>query len=236
MARVVTRSGQVIRHFLDGNFQILYPDGTITLSDKRKGQWITVNPKGVKRVRKLKDNQVYDESKRVRITEKLDPETSAQIYVREDGVLTIKYPDERRLVQHPDGTEILTTKQGQSTITTVSHPQFIPLRLTFDPVKARARTVIGLGGTDALMGNENIMERSNNGRITEVLMPDGTVVVSYTERQEKEGYNNFLTNMVHLIKRPDFSVIKVRQDGEIVLITSNQRAYLNEIGKQRIFG
>lgn len=38
--------------------------------------------------------------------------------------------------------------------------------------------------------------------------------------------------MIHLIKRADFSVVKVRQDGEVVVITANERAYLNEIGKQ----
>lgn len=54
------------------------------------------------------------------------------------------------------------------------------------------------------------MERTNDGRITEVLMPDKTVVQSYMERQELEGYNNFMTNMVHIVKRDDFSVIKVR--------------------------
>jgi hypothetical protein len=42
--------------------------------------------------------------------------------------------------------------------------------------------------------------------------------------------------MVHLIRRDDFSIIKVRQDGEIVLVSANERAYLNSIGKQRDFG
>jgi hypothetical protein len=100
-------------------------------------------------------------------------------------------------------------------------------------VKARAKTIIGLGGTDALMGIESLMERTNDGRITEVLMPDKTVVQSYAERQELEGYNNFMTNMVHIVKRDDFSVIKVRQDGEVVVISANERAYLNDIGKQK---
>jgi len=49
-------------------------------------------------------------------------------------------------------------------------------------VKARAKTVIGLGGTDSLMGTDTIMERSNNGKITEVLLPDKTVVQTYQER------------------------------------------------------
>jgi len=38
--------------------------------------------------------------------------------------------------------------------------------------------------------------------------------------------------MIHIIRRADFSVIKVSQNGEIVLITANERAYLNNIGKQ----
>ena len=66
--------------------------------------WFTVNSKGVKRVRKLKDNLVYDEPKRLKISEKIDPETSATIKVREDGVLTINYIDDKKLVQMPDGT------------------------------------------------------------------------------------------------------------------------------------
>jgi hypothetical protein len=51
------------------------------------------------------------------------------------------------------------------------------------------------------------------------------------ERQELEGYNNFMSNMVHIIRRDDFSVIKVRQDGEVVVISANERSYLNDIGK-----
>jgi hypothetical protein len=130
-----------------------------------------------------------------------------------------------------DGTEIYTRKEDQTSISIVRKEGYIPVRIIFDPVKARAKTIIGLGGTDAMMGIDNIMERSNDGRVTEILMPDRSVVQSYLERQELEGYNNFMTNMVHLVKRDDFSVVKVRQDGEVVVISANERAYLNSIGK-----
>lgn len=76
------------------------------------------------------------------------------------------------------------------------------------------------------------MERTNTGMISEVLLPDKTVVQSYVERQELEGYNRFSTSMIHLIRSDDFSVVKVRQDGEVVLITANQRSYLNDVGNQ----
>ncbi len=66
----------------------------------------------MKRVRKLRDNSVFDEPRRLKQTEKIDPETNAKVYVREDGVLTINYIDESRLVMFADGTEILTRKEG----------------------------------------------------------------------------------------------------------------------------
>ena len=79
----------------------------------------------------------------------------------------------------PDGTHILTKKNlesGSGTITLVTKAGFAPVRIIFDPVKARARTVIGLGGADSMMGIENIMERTNNGKVSEVLLPDKTIV------------------------------------------------------------
>ena len=66
----------------------------------------------MKRVRKLRDNSVFDEPRRLKQTEKIDPETNAKVYVREDGVLTINFIDESRLVMFADGTEILTRKEG----------------------------------------------------------------------------------------------------------------------------
>lgn len=63
-------------------------------------------------MRKLRDNVVYDEPRRLKTTEKIDPETNARVMVREDGVLTIKYVDDSRLVMFADGTEIFTRKEG----------------------------------------------------------------------------------------------------------------------------
>lgn len=51
-----------------------------------------------------------------------------------------------------------------------------------------------------------------------------------------EGYNNFGTNMVHLIRRADHSVVKVKQDGEVVVISSSSRRQMNEQGKMKEFG
>jgi len=56
-------------------------------------------------------------------------------------------------------------KEGYSTV-----------KITFDPIKARAGTIIGLGGADALMGRDGIMERSNGGLVSEVFLPDKSII------------------------------------------------------------
>lgn len=135
----------------------------------------------------------------------------------------------------PDGSNFLCKNRtdGESgTVTFITKDGYAPVRQTLDPVKARARTIIGLGGTDALMGKDFIMERTNTGMVSEVLLPDKTIIQSYFERQELEGYNRTSSSMIHLVRRDNFSVVKVRQDGEVVLISANQRSQLNDIGNQ----
>ena len=183
--RVITTNGEIIKQMADGNFIIYFADGSITHSDKRRGVWYTISAAGVKRVRKVKDKIVQDEVQKLRIDTKVDPETNAVLKIREDGVLSIEYIDQSLLIVMPDGTNILKKKRpdGEAgTVTLITKDGFVPIRQIYDPVKARARTVIGLGGTDALMGKDQIMERTNTGKISEVLLPDKTVVQSYLEK------------------------------------------------------
>jgi hypothetical protein len=195
----------------DENIHILFADGAVTYSDKRKNIWCTINKKGIVRVRKA--GEVHDRKTGMQVNSKVDPETNSTITTRKDGVLTIEFENGNKLVKHHDGTEILTKNRedgeaGHYVFTKKEH--YAPVKQIYDPVKARARTVIGLGGTDALMGADTLMERTNDGRITEVLLPDGTVTQSYLERQELPGYNSFCTNMVHMVKRTDFGIIKAK--------------------------
>jgi hypothetical protein len=237
ISRLITRQGVVIRTLKDDNKVIYFPDGTITKSDHRRGIWRTTNPKGIVRERNLRSQVVNDLKQRLKTVTKVDPETSAVVEIREDGLLKVKYADRKTLFIFPDNTNVLVTKSGPMeegsalTTTLLKKEGYAPVRIISDPVKARSNTIIGLGGTDALMGKDNIMERSNGGVISEVLLPDRTIVQTYFEKQELPGYNKFSQSLVHLTRRDDFSIIKVRQDGEVVLITANERAYLNEIGK-----
>jgi len=176
------------------------------------------------------------------IHEKIDPETNAKVLIREDGLLKVIYPDRRTLLVFPDHSEILITRTGPAeegsamTTTLFKKEGYAPVKITSDPVKARSGTIIGLGGTDALMGKDSIMERSFGGLISETYLPDRSVVQTYLEKQELPGYNKYSTSLIHLLKRDDFSMIKVRQDGEVVVITASERNYLNSIGKEMQFG
>lgn len=173
---------------------------------------------------------------------KVDPETGAVLFIREDGMLKIDYKDGSSLIIFADHTRINTLKDSNDSeesrvvMTYFEKEGYSTVKITLDPVKARSSTMIGLGGADALMGRDGIMERSNGGLISEVFLPDRSVVQTYFEKQELAGVNRSSKSLIHLIKRDDYSVIKCRQDGEIVLITANERAFLNSIGKQDEFG
>jgi len=156
--------------------------------------------------------------------------------------LKIEYTDGSTLIIFADHTRINTLKdkndqeESRVVMTYFEKEGYSTVKITFDPVKARSSTMIGLGGADALMGRDGIMERSNGGLISEVFLPDRSVVQTYFEKQELAGVNRSSKSLIHLIKRDDYSVIKCRQDGEIVLVTANERAFLNSIGKQEEFG
>jgi hypothetical protein len=213
-------------------------DGTITKTDHRRGIWTTINALGVVRERNLRTKVIKDEITRLSINKKVDPETAAVINIREDGFLKIDYADGSSLIVFADHTKIHVLKSASESEdsrvvqTYFEKEGYATVKITFDPIKARASTIIGLGGADALMGRDGIMERSNGGLISEVFLPDRSVIQTYFEKQELPGVNRTSKSLIHLIRRDDYSVIKVRQDGEIVLVTANERDYLNQIGKQ----
>lgn len=148
--------------------------------------------------------------------------------VRSDGVMTIFYKDNTTLVMHRDNTFVFMKKDKSEII--IEKSSFAPVKIRFDAVKFRAKTIIGLGGTNALMGYDSIMERSHDGYLIQTYLPDQTIVESYKEKQSLEGYNNFSFNAIHIFRRFDYSILKVKQDGDVVILTSNQRAKLNTMG------
>jgi hypothetical protein len=56
------------------------------------------------------------------------------------------------------------------------------VRVSLDRVKARTDTIIGLGSAYANVGFENVFERSNDGRVVETFLGNGSRVISYREK------------------------------------------------------
>jgi len=115
----------------DGNTIIYFPDGTLTYTDKRKGIWYTINPQGVKRVRKIQDGTICDETTKLKITTKIDPETNATLKIREDGVLSVNYIDSTQYIIMPDNTNIIKKKWSESeggTVTFITKDGYAPVR------------------------------------------------------------------------------------------------------------
>jgi len=138
---------------------------------------------------------VQDQISRLQVVRNIDPETGAVIQVREDGFLKIDYIDGSYLMIYDDHTRIHVEKRpGEQEETRITNTYFekdgyATIKTIFDPVKARAATIIGQGGADALMGRDGIMERSNTGQIIETYLPCKSVVFSYMENQELPGVN-----------------------------------------------
>ncbi len=80
------------------------------------------------------------------------------------------------------------------------------------------------------MGFDTLLEWAFDGVLMKVHFADGSVLESYKEKQELEGYNKAELNTVHVLWRFDHSVVKIKENGEIVLLTSNAWHYLNHIG------
>ena len=145
--------------------------------------------------------------------------------------MVINYPDGHTYTEHKDGTKFYTSPDGNTIW--VEHRDFATVKVVYDPVKARMGTIIGMGSSSAYQGFENIMERSFNGRVTETYLPDGSKVVGYQEKRELEGYENYETCNVHLLYQPEGSVLKFKDNGEVVIISANDRFELNAQGENR---
>lgn len=80
------------------------------------------------------------------------------------------------------------------------------------------------------MGYDTLLERANDGILMKTHFSDGSILESFWEKQELEGYNWSELNTIHVLRWFDHAVVKIKESGEIVLLTSNARHHLNKIG------
>jgi len=110
---------------------------------------------------------------------------------------------------------------------------YATVKCRYDPYKVRNGAIIGLGGAFAQVGYSNLFERSWDGRMVETYLNDGTIVYGYREKRELHGYNNFVENYVHLIYGHDGSVVKIQEDGEMIIVSEKDRYELTKPGQTK---
>ena len=230
LARLITGLGSVIRYLENGNIEILHPDGNTALFRRQTNSWLITNNKGKRRLRHVESGREEDFSS-IPCAHKTDPESLAKVMIREDNVISIAYADSSVLTLHADGTKIYRTQSS----TVVEQHGYAPVRVRLDKVKQRSKTVIALGGTDALMGSDDIMERSHDGRVMVTYLFDKSEVRVFREKQKIDDWN-YSDNHVLLLQRPDKAVLKVKQNGEVIVVSANQRQLLNQRGRNVKFG
>lgn len=71
------------------------------------------------------------------------------------------------------------------------------------------------------------MDRCFDGRVVTTYLPDETTVEGYLEKKELAGYNMYKKNFVYVLRAKDGSAIKLQEDGEAILVSANDREYLN---------
>ena len=221
--RVITGKGTVIRYMQNGSIEALHANGNY--SEFRNGLWVGTNNKGCRRGRKTKDDYEFVLDP-IPCAHRTDPESLAKIMMRDDNVMTIRYVDGTLLTKHKEGTRIRTVATDLGEIITVEAEGFAPVRITTDRIKARTKSVIGRGSTDALIGSDDIMARSVDGRLVETFPPDRSVVRTFREKQELQEMEHYTYNTIQLIMRPDGAILKVKEDGEVVILSSDQRVRL----------
>ncbi|KRX02221.1 hypothetical protein PPERSA_04843 [Pseudocohnilembus persalinus] len=232
--RIISGKGSVIRYMKDGSIHVYYANGNTSYTQGKSFPWITTNNKGLRKSRSKNQERVEEQHDSINCAKRTDPQSGAKIIIREDETIFITYPEGNTYCKFQDGTEI-TTSPKQDLIT-VEHENYATIKVSLDFVKARTDTVIGMGSAYANVGVNNLFERSNNGRIVDTYLPDGTQVRGYVEKKELPGYEQFEINNVHLIYHENSSVLKVQENGEVVVISGKDRVALNENGQNEQIG
>jgi hypothetical protein len=218
--RVITGKGTVCSYSTNGNIDIMMANGCT--SEYKNGTWIGTNSQGKRRSRK----DIEVELEPIKCATVTDSISLARVTLRQDGVLCVKYKDGKLLTKHKDETSILTSPDGQNII--VEKMGFAPIKVRVE-LNAAPKTV-NKGAEGNLVGVDDVMKRAYDSRVSTTYLPDGTNVESFMENREG------VIQSVHLIRRTDGGMVEVRGNGEVVIISPQERVNLNNEGQKKEIG
>ena len=231
--RLISSKASIIRYMNNGEIKILYSSGNT--STIKNGKICNINNKGHKTLKNINTGEIEEEEP-VFFSEHYDPESLSRTIVREDNVKTIKYPDGAKIVLHNDGTKIYTSAVVKEIYNyTIENDNFATVEIYYDEVKKRTQTTIAAGSTEALIGSDNLMNRTFDGRLSKIILPDKTLVYVFKEKQSTELFETYTYNTIIFIYKNDGDVIRISQSGDISIVTSNERKKLNDEGMNKNF-
>ena len=231
--RLITSKASIIKYMNNGEIKILYSSGNT--STIKEGKVYNINNKGQKIIKDINTGEITEEEP-VFFSEHYDPESLSRTVVREDNIKTIEYPDGSKIVLHNDGTKIYTSAIVKEMYHyTIENNSFATTEIYYDEVKKRTQTTIAAGSTEALIGSDNLMNRTFDGRLSKIILPDKTLVYIYKEKQSTELFETYTYNTIIFIYKNDGDVIRISQSGDIVIVTSNERKKLNDEGMNKDF-
>ena len=231
--RMISSKASIIRYMNNGEINILYSSGNT--SSIKDGKICNINNKGQKIIKDASTGEI-EEDQPVFFSEHYDPESLSKTIVREDNVKIIQYPDGSKIVLHNDGTKIYTSATVKEIYHyTIEKDSYASIDIVYDAVKKRTQTTIAAGSTEALIGSDNLMNRTFDGRLSKVTLPDKTIIYIYKEKQSTELFETYTYNTIIFIYKNEGDVIRISQSGDIAIVTSNERKRLNDEGMNKNF-
>lgn len=227
--RIVTSKASVLSYYQLGSIKIFYANGNVCNISNNIA--VNTNNKGYKIQKSLIDN-AKKELEPVSVTIQTDPETNTRTLIRDDKTMVLKFMDESQLTIHSDNTKIYTYPTKNHYI--VEHDDFASVEVRIDERKKMMKTEISEGSIDSLMGYDDLITRTYDGKLTKTILPDRTEVFSYKEKKATGEFEQFSFNTIVIVVRTDGTIVKTQQDGDVVIITSKERELLNT-GELRLF-
>ena len=231
--RLIVGKGNVIRYFALET-KIYYSSGNS--SSIINNLCINTNNKGFRLAKNLIEENDITEREPIDLHNYYDPVSNTKTTVKEDKTMIINYPDKSTFVIHNDNTKIYISPTIKEVTHYLIEKENLPaIEIIYDEVKKRTKTCIAAGSTEALMGSDNLMDRTYNGRISKVYLPNGIYILTYKEKKSTEEFETYTYNTITLIYGIDGSVIRISQDGDVCVISAMERKKMNENGLKKDF-
>ena len=179
--RLIVGKGNVIRYFALET-KIYYSSGNS--SSIINNLCINTNNKGFRLAKNLIEENDITEREPIDLHNYYDPVSNTKTTVKEDKTIIINYPDKSKYVIHNDNTKIyISPTEKEVTHYLVEKENLPSIEIIYDEVKKRTKTCIAAGSTEALMGSDNLMDRTYNGRISKIYLPNGIYIMTYKEKK-----------------------------------------------------